>query len=124
MSSSHVIPAMPGKPGARPRFKPKKSGWANRERGALAIVVTEMVTNLVKHARDGSTIISKVANNGAQAVRVLALDKGPGIRDLECGAAKMATQPPDSRETDWGRSGACRTILIFLPLPIRNGDCL
>ena len=52
------------------------------EQGALAIVVTEMVTNLVKHSRDGSIIISKVGSNGNQAVRVLALDKGPGIRNL------------------------------------------
>jgi len=51
-------------------------------RGALAIVVTEMVTNLIKHAREGSIIISKFSSNGSQAVRVLALDKGPGIRNL------------------------------------------
>lgn len=57
-------------------------GLGETERGALAIVITEMVTNLVKHARDGSIIIDKVGNNGHQSLRILALDKGPGIRNL------------------------------------------
>jgi len=57
-------------------------GLGESERGAMAIVITEMVTNLVKHARDGSIILSKFGNNGSQGVRVLSLDKGPGIRDL------------------------------------------
>src|ERR1051325_485058 len=57
-------------------------GLNESDSGALAIVVTEMGTNLVKHARDGSIIVSKFGNNGTQAVRVMSLDKGPGIRDL------------------------------------------
>jgi anti-sigma regulatory factor (Ser/Thr protein kinase) len=57
-------------------------GLSESDRGALAIVITEMATNLVKHAQDGSIIISKVGSNSAQAVRVLSLDKGPGISNL------------------------------------------
>ena len=53
-----------------------------RERGSLAIVVTEMATNLVKHAGAGTILVESVTGNGSPAVRVLALDKGPGIRDL------------------------------------------
>jgi anti-sigma regulatory factor (Ser/Thr protein kinase) len=52
------------------------------EGGSLAIVVTEMATNLVKHAGAGTIVIESVADNGSSGVRVLALDKGPGIRDL------------------------------------------
>jgi anti-sigma regulatory factor (Ser/Thr protein kinase) len=53
-----------------------------RERGSLAIVVTEMATNLVKHAGSGIIVIDAVGHNGSSGVRVLGLDKGPGIRDL------------------------------------------
>lgn len=53
-----------------------------RESGSLAIAVTEMVTNLVKHAGNGTMIVEAVANNGNAGVRLLGLDRGPGIRDL------------------------------------------
>jgi anti-sigma regulatory factor (Ser/Thr protein kinase) len=53
-----------------------------RERGSLAIVVTEMATNVVKHAGTGTIVVEAVTGNGSSGVRVLALDKGPGIRDL------------------------------------------
>lgn len=53
-----------------------------RERGSLAIVVTEMATNLVKHAGNGTIVVDAMAQNGSSGVRVLGLDKGPGIRDL------------------------------------------
>ncbi|MGB7129891.1 MAG: anti-sigma regulatory factor [Candidatus Sulfotelmatobacter sp.] len=52
------------------------------EGGSLAIVVTEMATNLVKHAGAGTMVVESVTDNGSSGVRVLALDKGPGIRDL------------------------------------------
>ena len=53
-----------------------------RESGSVAIAVTEMVTNLVKHAGSGTIILEAVANNGSSGVRLLGLDRGPGIRDL------------------------------------------
>ena len=53
-----------------------------RERGSLAIVVTEMATNLVKHAGSGIIVVDAVGHNGSAGVRGLGLDKGPGIRDL------------------------------------------
>jgi anti-sigma regulatory factor (Ser/Thr protein kinase) len=53
-----------------------------RETGSLAIAVTEIVTNLVKHAGNGTVIVEAVANNGSSGVRLLGLDRGPGIRDL------------------------------------------
>ena len=50
--------------------------------GALAIVVTEIVTNLVKHAQSGTLILAPLGSNGNRGVRALALDKGPGIKDM------------------------------------------
>lgn len=55
---------------------------AERASGALAIVVTEVVTNLVKHVGSGSLVLESLAHNGNRGVRVMALDKGPGIGDL------------------------------------------
>jgi anti-sigma regulatory factor (Ser/Thr protein kinase) len=56
--------------------------FGERERGSLAIAVTEMTTNLVKHAGNGTIVVDAIASNGSSGVRILGLDKGPGIRDL------------------------------------------
>ncbi len=53
-----------------------------RESGSLAIVVTEIATNLVKHAGNGTLVIDSLEKSGNSGVRVLGLDKGPGMRDL------------------------------------------
>ena len=50
--------------------------------GAVAIAVTEMATNVVKHAKAGRIVCERVIQNGAPGLRVLCLDKGPGIRDI------------------------------------------
>lgn len=52
------------------------------EAGELAIVVTEMATNVVKHASSGKMIFQRIASNGSQGLRVLALDRGPGIANI------------------------------------------
>ena len=56
--------------------------FSEPQSGALAIVVTEIVTNLVKHAKSGTLILSPLGSNGNRGIRALALDKGPGIRDV------------------------------------------
>ncbi len=53
-----------------------------KSRGALAIVVTEIVTNVVKHAGTGILVLEPISRNGDKGVRVLAIDKGSGIKDL------------------------------------------
>lgn len=53
-----------------------------RERGELAIVVTEIVTNLVKHVGEGTVFLEALRQNGDSGVRVLGLDKGSGIKDM------------------------------------------
>jgi anti-sigma regulatory factor (Ser/Thr protein kinase) len=54
----------------------------DRDAGALAIVVTELATNQVKHAGGGMIVVESVELAGVAGVRTFALDKGPGIRDL------------------------------------------
>jgi anti-sigma regulatory factor (Ser/Thr protein kinase) len=49
--------------------------------GRLALVVTELATNLVRHARQGHLWLS--ARPGRGEVEVVAVDEGPGIADVE-----------------------------------------
>ncbi|HEX3322941.1 MAG TPA: ATP-binding SpoIIE family protein phosphatase [Terriglobales bacterium] len=51
-------------------------------RGAVALAATEMATNLVKHAGSGYILLQPVRDNGNSALRVISVDKGPGIRDI------------------------------------------
>jgi anti-sigma regulatory factor (Ser/Thr protein kinase) len=57
-------------------------GMEERDRGTVAIAVTELATNIVKHAGSGSMVCERLAANGTQGIRVLAFDKGPGIRNI------------------------------------------
>ena len=51
--------------------------------GRLAIVVTEMATNIVRHCRGGMVLLRPLLHSGSPAIEVLALDKGPGIPNIE-----------------------------------------
>jgi anti-sigma regulatory factor (Ser/Thr protein kinase) len=50
--------------------------------GSLALVVTELATNLVKHANDGELLIRRLNDEGMEGVEVLSLDKGPGMANV------------------------------------------
>jgi anti-sigma regulatory factor (Ser/Thr protein kinase) len=56
--------------------------FSEGDRGALAIAVTEITTNLVKHAGHGIVLIQPLVQNGSRGIRVLGVDKGPGIGDI------------------------------------------
>src|SRR5690349_18158883 len=50
-----------------------------------AIVITEMATNLVKHAGGGSLLVQVVKQDGIYGLELLALDKGRGMANVaEC----------------------------------------
>jgi anti-sigma regulatory factor (Ser/Thr protein kinase) len=57
-------------------------GFSETEAGRLAIIVTEAATNMLKHAHDGVLLLSGARIGTANAVEVLALDRGPGIANL------------------------------------------
>jgi anti-sigma regulatory factor (Ser/Thr protein kinase) len=63
----------------------RRLGFDEQEAGKVALVVTEVGTNLVKHARDGELLLCVAREGTARGVGVLALDRGPGIANLaEC----------------------------------------
>jgi anti-sigma regulatory factor (Ser/Thr protein kinase) len=57
-------------------------GMAEMECGKIAIAVTEMASNLLKHAQHGKLLWEPLTLNGSWGVRVLCLDKGTGISDV------------------------------------------
>ena len=48
----------------------------------VAIAVTELATNLVKHARAGHMIFTMVHESGRSGIQIESIDSGPGIPDV------------------------------------------
>ena len=59
-----------------------RPGFDETRVGQLAIVVTELATNIVKHAQHGEILVAECDRGAARGVEVLALDKGRGMRDV------------------------------------------
>ena len=57
--------------------------FTEQRAGQAALLVTELATNLVKHARGGELLLRAVTDRDgiSQGIEVLALDKGPGMSD-------------------------------------------
>jgi anti-sigma regulatory factor (Ser/Thr protein kinase) len=51
--------------------------------GRLAIAVTELGTNLARHARGGRLLVAPRAGPAGNGLEVLAVDSGPGMADVE-----------------------------------------
>ena len=52
------------------------------DEGRVALVATEAATNLVKHGKGGYILVRLLASGERQGVRVMAIDRGPGIPEL------------------------------------------
>ena len=48
----------------------------------MALVITEMTTNVIKHAKGGRLILRLVPRGQQLGVELMTLDQGPGINDL------------------------------------------
>lgn len=59
----------------------ERLGLDSQESGRVSLVVTEAATNLVKHARGGEIVLCPQIEESA--VDIVALDHGPGIRDVD-----------------------------------------
>jgi anti-sigma regulatory factor (Ser/Thr protein kinase) len=89
MTSSHLIPVIEeSQVGAARRFVVEMCQRLARDEifcGKAAIVVTEMARNLVRHGKGGGIIVREVVAGPASSLELLALDRGPGMRNVgEC----------------------------------------
>jgi anti-sigma regulatory factor (Ser/Thr protein kinase) len=50
--------------------------------GEIALATTEIATNLVKHAVRGHILVQGTCEDGDPSLRVMGVDKGPGISDV------------------------------------------
>jgi anti-sigma regulatory factor (Ser/Thr protein kinase) len=50
--------------------------------GAVAIVASEIATNLHKHAGGGVLVVSRMSAHSSPGVEMLSIDRGPGIADM------------------------------------------
>ena len=50
--------------------------------GNVGIVATELGSNMLKHAGGGELLIQPISDGGFHGVELLAVDRGPGVRDI------------------------------------------
>jgi anti-sigma regulatory factor (Ser/Thr protein kinase) len=58
-------------------------GFGEEDAGRVAIVATELATNLLKHGAGGELLVGVREGAVGSGVECLALDKGPGIVDID-----------------------------------------
>lgn len=57
-------------------------GFNGTESGKVALIVTEMGTNMLKHAHGGLLIVRPLRTESAGLVEMLAIDEGPGMANV------------------------------------------
>jgi len=77
-------------------------GFSSRECGELAIVVSELSSNIVKYGPPGSVELDPISDAGGRGVQVTAHDHGPPFKNLE-----LAVQD------GWDDAGPIDPISIF-----------
>jgi len=50
--------------------------------GEIALATTEIATNVIKHAGKGHILVQRIGHNGDLGLRVMGVDRGPGITDI------------------------------------------
>ncbi|HEX2552692.1 MAG TPA: ATP-binding protein [Microvirga sp.] len=61
----------------------QRMGFSEEEVGRVAIVATELATNLVKHGGGGELVVGAFEDGSGDGIECLALDKGPGMADVD-----------------------------------------
>jgi anti-sigma regulatory factor (Ser/Thr protein kinase) len=76
----------------------QQSGFSEERAGKVALVVTELATNLAKHATGGEVVFRAIhdtdGGSSAHGIEILAIDRGPGMRDI-----------PGAREDGYSTTG-------------------
>ena len=59
-----------------------RKGFSQDVEARIALVATELATNLLKHAGEGLVAINEFVDADGSGIELIALDKGPGIADV------------------------------------------
>ncbi|MBR0806745.1 SpoIIE family protein phosphatase [Bradyrhizobium japonicum] len=59
-----------------------RTGFTEVETGKLALIATELSTNLVKHGSGGEILVGGYEDNESKGIEILALDKGAGMSNV------------------------------------------
>jgi anti-sigma regulatory factor (Ser/Thr protein kinase) len=57
-------------------------GFDSEQAGKVGLAVTEVASNVLKHAGNGRLLVRALQSDGIEGVELIALDKGPGIADV------------------------------------------
>ena len=58
-------------------------GFVEQDSAALTLAVSELATNLVKHAQGGMLTLTSLVEEGRVGLQITSQDSGPGIADVE-----------------------------------------
>lgn len=59
-----------------------RTGFTEVETGKLALIATELSTNLLKHGSGGEVLVGTYEDNESKGIEILALDKGAGMSNV------------------------------------------
>src|SRR5947209_3705361 len=58
-------------------------GCVEQDSSAVTLAVSELATNLVKHAHGGTLTLTALVEEGRVGLQITSQDRGPGIADVE-----------------------------------------
>ncbi len=74
----------------------EKADFNSGDRGRVALVTTELASNLVKHGGGGEILLGAYQDSDGSGVQMIALDRGPGMANVEAclqdGYSSLGTQ--------------------------------
>jgi anti-sigma regulatory factor (Ser/Thr protein kinase) len=60
----------------------EEAGFSEADRGKASIVVSELATNIARHASSGEILLQSVEVGNRKWIDILSVDRGPGIADV------------------------------------------
>lgn len=60
-----------------------RNGFDEADRGKVALVASEIVTNIVKHGKGGELLVGAFDDGRQAGVEIVGLDQGPGMIDIQ-----------------------------------------
>lgn len=89
-----------------------EAGADETHAGRVAIVASELATNLVRHAGAGKLLVQVLDHAGQRVVELVSVDTGPGIRDLSL----CLNDGYSTGGTSGNGLGAVRRLSVFFDL--------